>query len=167
MVRRLAALAFVGVAVAIATHLRWVRIAEAKAVAVLVGALGTRPGRLNATVWVRTPDDLAAGINIVTGCSVGLLVIPLALVTGLALLTGRLRIVKALQAFVAAALIATVLNQLRYAVTLYAIHRWGFEDGYGQTHVLVGSLVSTVGIVVATSITAVVVLRHTEGRPHG
>lgn len=165
--RRLGALLFLGLGLLTALRLRQVRLAEAFSASWLAGLIGIHPGRLNATVWVQTPDQWPAGINIVNGCSVGLLIIPLAVVTGLMLVTGRVRIRSALVAFALAATVVTLLNQLRYVITLFAIHRWGFAEGYGQTHVLVGSLVSSVGIIVATATLTVVLLRMGDGDRRG
>ena len=166
-IRRSGALLFVGVGALTAVFLRELRFAEASGASTLAGLLGIHPGRLNATVWVQTPDHWPAGINIVNGCSVGLLIIPLALVTGLMLVTGRVRTRSAVGAFLAVAFLVTALNQIRYVITLFAIHRWGFEEGYGQTHVLVGSLVSSVGIVLATATMTIVLLRMSDGDRRG
>jgi hypothetical protein len=43
------------------------------------------------------------------------------------------------------AVIFTV-NQLRFAVIAWSMRTWGFVDGYERSHIFLGTLVSTLGV---------------------
>lgn len=126
--------------------LRPIRIGEAMLSAGLLRLMGTGADRVGTAVLVDT-EGARAGFAIASGCSTALLATPFIAVGALALATGRVRPSRTLACLGAAIGGAVLVNQLRFGVVGGAIHLFGFERGYGQSHVLIGTLVSTTGLV--------------------
>lgn len=126
--------------------LRQVRIGEAMLSTRILSFLGTGADRFGTAVLVDS-DGSRAGFTIASGCSTALLAAPFLVIGALSLVTGRVRPGRTL-ACVAVALVGVIaVNQLRFGIVGGAIHLFGFERGYGQSHVLIGTLVSTLGLV--------------------
>lgn len=126
--------------------LRQVRIGEAMISTRILSWLGTGADRFGTAVLVDA-DGSRAGFTIASGCSTALLAAPFLVIGALSLITGRVRPGRTL-ACVAVALVGVVaVNQLRFGIVGGAIHLFGFKTGYGQSHVLIGTLVSTLGLV--------------------
>lgn len=143
---QLAAVAMVATLVALLALMRSVRIGEAMLSAALLRLMGTGADRVGTAILVDT-DGARAGFAIASGCSTALLALPFIAVGALALVTGRVRPGRTLACVAVAVGGAVLLNQLRFGIVGGAIHLFGFERGYGQSHVLIGTLVSTVGMV--------------------
>jgi exosortase/archaeosortase family protein len=144
---RLTAVGLIGALVASIVLIRPIRLAEAMVSAGLLRLMGTGADRFGTAVLVET-DAGRAGFTIATGCSTTLLAAPFLAVGALTLGTGRVRPARGLIALAWALVGISLLNQLRFAIVGGAIHLFGFERGYGQSHVLIGTLVSTTGLVV-------------------
>jgi len=127
--------------------LRPVRLAEAMLSSAVLSALGFGAERVGTSVLVET-DGARAGFTIASGCSTALLAAPFLAVGALAVATGRVRPGRAFATLAAALVGVVVVNQLRFGIVGAAIGWFGFRTGYGQSHVLIGTLVSTVGLVV-------------------
>lgn len=152
LLHRAAAASFVLAAAAIAHGIVAVRTVEAVVTCAILRPLGAQPDRLRTTVWVQTPSSWPAGVQIVNSCSAGVLLIPIAVACGLVVATGRVSTWRALASFVLVGIIAVAMNQVRYAVILLAIHQWGFDAGFHQTHVLIGSVISAATVIGATAL---------------
>lgn len=126
--------------------LRSIRIGEAVLATGLLRLMGTGAERVGTAVVVDAGAG-RAGFTIASGCSTALLAAPFLAVGAIAVLTGRVRPPRALASVGIAAVGVVLLNQLRFGIVGAAIHLFGFERGYGQSHVLIGTLVSTVGLV--------------------
>lgn len=126
--------------------LRSVRIGEAILSTGLLRLMGTGAERVGTAVTVET-GGARAGFTIANGCSTALLAAPFLTVGAIAVLTGRVRPPRILGSVAVAVVGVVLLNQLRFGIVGGAIHLFGFERGYGQSHVLIGTLVSTVGLV--------------------
>lgn len=144
---RVTALALVGLLVLSLVNLRPVRLAEAMLSSVLLSVTGFGAERLGTSVLVAT-DGGRAGFTIANGCSTALLAAPFLLVGALAVGTGRIRPGRALTTVAVALLGVIAVNQLRFWIVGASIGWFGFETGYGQSHVLIGTLVSTFGLVI-------------------
>lgn len=140
------ALGLASAIVAVLLALRSIRVGEAVLSSLLLQAMGAGAERLGTTVIVQSGPG-RAGFTIATGCSTALLAIPFLGVGALAVLTGRFRPRRVLAHLAVAVVGVIVLNQLRFGIVGGAIHVFGYERGYGQSHVLIGTLVSTLGLV--------------------
>lgn len=138
---------FAGAVVLSFIALRPIRVAEAMLSARLLDLLGTGADRFGTAVLVDA-DGSRAGFTVANGCSTALLAAPFLVIGALALATGRVRPGRTVLCVVGALAAVVLVNQLRFGIVGSAIHLFGFEKGYGQSHVLIGTLVSTLGLVV-------------------
>lgn len=128
-------------------HDRAVRHAEACASASLLRRAWAPDARCLADNTVYRIDGQLVGHTVTIGCSAVVLLVPFVVVAALLLPVRRMPAVVTLTALAVAALVVGAVNQLRLLTIATGMHLWGVERGYGITHVLAGSLVSTVGIV--------------------
>jgi exosortase/archaeosortase family protein len=126
--------------------LRGIRLGEAILSTAVLQGMGTGAERFGTTVIVDSGAG-RAGFTIATGCSTALLAIPFLGVGALALASGRVPVRRTLTALGFAVAGVVLLNQVRFGVIGGAIHVFGYERGYGQSHVLIGTLISTIGLV--------------------
>jgi len=73
--------------------------------------------------------------------------VPFALLTALLLLAGRVQPGRAGATVALFAVVLILVNQLRLLVIILSVRGWGFETGFARSHVLLGTVVSTVGVV--------------------
>lgn len=92
-------------------------------------------------------DGQLVGHTVTIGCSAVVLLVPFVAVAALLLPVRRMPAAVTLGALGFAALVVSSVNQLRLLTIATGMHLWGVEKGYGVTHVLAGSIVSTLGIV--------------------
>jgi exosortase/archaeosortase family protein len=113
-------------------------------------------------IWFGLGTSRAFGLTITPDCSSALVLAPLS-VLGIALMVPRrlpvLRVTKALA--VAAAVMVTG-NLLRIGVIALSIRMGGISTGYRIGHLVVGSVISIVGIVVGLGLLAIIVTRNGE-----
>ncbi|MEZ0165573.1 hypothetical protein AB2L27_12495 [Kineococcus sp. LSe6-4] len=128
-------------------HDRAVRHAEACVSAFLVRRTWGPEARCLADNTLYRVDGVLAGHTVTIGCSAVVLLVPFVLVAALLLPVRRMPAVVTLGSLGVAAVVVATVNQLRLLTIATGIHLWGLERGYGVTHVLAGSIVSTVGIV--------------------
>lgn len=89
-----------------------------------------------------------AGYSLSPGCTAAFLVAPFFFLFGGAVaLAPRLPVRRALLALVVVAGIIFVVNQARLVVIAAAIEAWGFQLGYERSHIFLGTVVSTLGLV--------------------
>jgi exosortase/archaeosortase family protein len=89
-----------------------------------------------------------AGYSLSPGCTAAFLVAPFCfLFAGAVALAPRLPLSRAAVALGTVAAILFVVNQIRLMVIAAAIESWGFQLGYERSHVFLGTVVSTVGLV--------------------
>ena len=119
-------------------------------------------------------DGRPTGVDITVGCSAAFLITPFVLAATALLAVRRIPFGRALRAVLVAVVVVLVVNQLRVFAIVAAMDAWGPETGYSRTHVLVGTALSTVGVVVAGSAFVAMVLkgsypspRWTGGDVHG
>jgi len=90
---------------------------------------------------------VAGGFRIVTSCSVAVIAAPVLAAAAVVVATGRVPVRRALGGLVVALPLIVLVSQARLVVTGLLIDRYGQDRGFSLGHVLVGSVVSTVGFV--------------------
>jgi exosortase/archaeosortase family protein len=103
------------------------------------------------------------GFTITPACTVALLTLPFFGAAALLIASRRVKITRALVALVAFAAVVFTVNQLRLAVAAGAMRAWGFETGYERSHVFLGTVVSTVGVLGSLAAFVYVLLARSRG----
>ena len=80
-------------------------------------------------------------------CTAALLMVPFFLITGGTLLLRRVEMARALTALAVTCGIIFVVNQLRLVVIAGSMVLWGFKTGYERSHILLGTALSTIGVI--------------------
>lgn len=112
-----------------------------------------------------TVDGQATGIDITVGCTAAFLLLPFVAATTVLLAVRRIPALRAFTSLGAAVLVILAVNQARMLAITAGMAAWGPDVGYARTHVLVGTAVSTVGVVLAGSCYLLVLLRGTYPSP--
>jgi hypothetical protein len=100
------------------------------------------------------------GYSLTTGCTVALLVSPFFFLLAAVMLAGpRISIGRALFTLVTICVLLVTVNQLRMLAVAGSMRIWGFKTGYERGHVLLGTVVSTVGLVGALLVFLLVLTR--------
>lgn len=104
------------------------------------------------------------GYSLTTGCTVALLISPFFFLLAAVMLAGpRITIGRAMFTLLTICTLLVVVNQLRMLAVAGAMRAWGFQTGYERGHVLLGTVVSTLGLVGALLIFLVVLTRGRRG----
>lgn len=122
------------------------RRAEASVCAVVVSLLRVEPAQSIGTAVIFPTDSRWVGFTVAPSCTAALLVVPFVLLTGLLLLARRVPPARALSTVAAFAAVVIVVNQLRLLVIALSIRVWGWPSGFENSHVLLGTVVSTIGV---------------------
>lgn len=146
---------------------RWLQLAEATTSAAVARATGTQDVERVGTAVTFLLDGRAVGYQITLGCTVAFLLVPFLLAAGLVLTLQRASAPRTLAALGAAVAVVAATNQVRLLVILCGIRALGLERGYSATHVLVGTTISTVGVVTAALLFLAVVTRGARGVRRG
>ncbi|MCO7221915.1 archaeosortase/exosortase family protein [Klenkia sp. PcliD-1-E] len=112
-----------------------------------------------------TVDGQATGIDITVGCTAAFLLLPFVAATTVLLAVRRIPAVRAFASLITAVVLILAVNQARMLAITAGMAHWGPEVGYARTHVLVGTAVSTVGLVLAGTCYLLVLLRGTYQSP--
>jgi hypothetical protein len=139
-----ALLALAGVAVVLG-HTA-VRQLEAQTSAGVLGAVRLAPARSIGASVIFPLDGKWVGYNITPACTVALLTLPFFGAAALLVAARRVAIMRAFVAVVAFAAVVFTVNQFRFAVAAGAMRLWGFDTGYERSHIFLGTVVSTVGV---------------------
>jgi hypothetical protein len=108
---------------------------------------------------------VAGSFEIVSSCSVAMFLAPLWLAAGVLLLVRRTPPMTVLRLALGFTFLLVAVSQARYVVTGWLIHSLGQERGYPLAHVLIGSILSTVGLVGGTVAFLVLALRTKDTSP--
>lgn len=156
----------VGVAIAVALFVRWhdVATAEAWLNARLVRWVGLADTSSIGAAVVFPLDQRWVGFMVTTGCSVAVLLIPPFVLAALLVGFRRLNLTRALFSVLAAVVLLVTINQVRLGAVVAAMQAWGFEEGYQRSHVLIGSAITMIGLIVITILFAIMVGRNTRTR---
>lgn len=123
-----------------------VRRGEAIGSAALLKLLNVAPAASLGTAVTFPAKGRYVGFNVAPGCTAALLVVPFFLVAGLLLLAGRVQPRRAAATVAVFTAVVVVVNQLRLLVIGASMRIWGYPAGFDRSHVLLGSVVSTVGV---------------------
>lgn len=155
---RVVALMAAAAAVGVLVFDRVVRRVEAETSAAVVAVVGLDAGSIGTSV-VFLLDGRPVGYALTAGCSVAFILAPLyAVVAGLSLTT-RLTAGRGLATLVVLTALLFSVNQARFAVIGWAMRHWGFERGYERSHVFLGTMVSTIGVVAGLLIVVMMMSR--------
>ena len=123
-----------------------VRHLEAQTAAGLADLVGLASAQSLGASVIFPLDGHFVGFNITPACTVALLVLPFFLAATLIIASRRVPIRRTLMALVVFSAVIFAVNQVRLAVAVGAMRVWGFESGYERSHVFLGTVVSTVGV---------------------
>jgi exosortase/archaeosortase family protein len=142
---------------------------EAAVTVPLARLIGLEDARQVGRSVLFTVDGQPTGVDITIGCTAAFLLLPFVAATTVLLAVRRIPALRAFASLATAVVVVLAVNQARVLAIIAGMHAWGPEEGYGRTHVLVGTAVSTVGVVVAGSCFLLVLLRGTYPvtQPHG
>ncbi|MQA32754.1 exosortase/archaeosortase family protein [Modestobacter roseus] len=104
-------------------------------------------------------DGVQTGYGITLGCTVAFLIIPFTGVTVVLLAVQRVSAWRALASLAAAIGTVFAVNQVRLLAIAEAMATFGPADGYARTHLLAGTLISTIGVVAAGTLYLAILLR--------
>ncbi|MFI5838626.1 hypothetical protein ACIA8K_02755 [Catenuloplanes sp. NPDC051500] len=91
--------------------------------------------------------EFQSGVTITLGCTVTFLAIPFLLATSGLFVIHRVSLIKSFLALISAITFIMICNHLRLLSIEVAMRIWGAADGYSATHILVGTLISTLGVI--------------------
>jgi exosortase/archaeosortase family protein len=156
----------IGAALAAVMLWRWHDVAslEAWLNAHLVDAVGLADATSIGAAVIFPLDQRWVGFMVSTGCSVALLLIPPLLLASVMVGFRRVSLVRAVTAVAMAVLLLVTVNQIRLASVVVAMQAWGFQRGYERSHVLIGSAITTAGLVAVTILFAVLLGRSRRSR---
>lgn len=138
---------------------------EAAAAVPLARMIGLEDARRVGRSVLFTVDGRATGIDITVGCTAAFLLLPFVLATTVLLAVRRIPALRAFTSLAVAVVVILLVNQARMLAITAGMATWGPEVGYARTHVLVGTAVSTLGVVLAGTCYLVVLLRGTYPSP--
>jgi exosortase/archaeosortase family protein len=138
-----------GIALGTVLLRRWhdVAVVEAWLNARLVSAIGLAETTSIGAAVIFPLEQRWVGFLVSTGCSVALLLVPPFVLAALLVGFRRVTLTRALVAVALAIGLLVVVNQIRLAAVVASMQLWGFEVGYQRSHVLIGSAISTVGLI--------------------
>ncbi len=99
------------------------------------------------------------GLSISASCTAALLISPFLLLSGGLVASGRVSVGRGVSTAAVLALILFVVNQARILVIALSMRWWGFERGYEISHILLGTIVSTLGVLAGLLIFTRVLVR--------
>ncbi|GAB7047591.1 hypothetical protein [Catenuloplanes indicus] len=140
----------IGAVLAIAALIYWddeLRHMEACTSAWLARRNGLTDATCTGSTVLFMIGEFQSGVTITLGCTVTFLAIPFLLATSGLFVINRVSLVKSFLALLAAVAFIMVCNHLRLLSIEVAMRIWGAEDGYSATHILVGTLISTLGVI--------------------
>lgn len=88
-------------------------------------------------------------LTVAPACSAALLTAPFCFVTAALIAVGRVNPRRGFLALAGVGSFLFVVNQARILIIYLSIRLWGFTTGYGRGHILLGTALSTVGVMVA------------------
>ncbi len=116
-------------------------------------------------LWFGLGTGAAYGLDITPDCSSALLIVPLCGLGMLLLIPRRLPVTRIAKALIVAGVVMVAGNLLRIGIIAVAVRLGGLGAGYQLGHLILGSIVSIIGIAVAlTLLTVILVSRGRKGR---
>jgi exosortase/archaeosortase family protein len=113
----------------------------------LIDAFGLSGARAVGAAVIFPLNNYYVGFLVTPGCSIVYpAVAPLVAVVAL-IAVRRVGLIRGLMTALAAISLLILVNQIRLATVVASIQAWGMELGYQRSHVLLGSTVSTLGMI--------------------
>jgi exosortase/archaeosortase family protein len=160
--------AVIGVGLALLVWQARFRLLETNVSAWAVRALHLRPAASAVGTNVIFPlHGRWVGYSLTVACTAALLMLPFFLIAGLLLLTGRIDRRRGLSALLAVSVIIFVVNQLRMLLIAASMMWWGFQRGYERSHVFLGTVLSTIGVITGMIIFVWMLLGDSSRRRRG
>ena len=129
------------------------RVAEAKVSAFLLRTIHLRvPARALGPSVLFPLRGRWVGYTLTVSCTAALLLFPFVLIAAGLLASGRINRRRALASLGVVSAIIFAINQLRFLVIAGSMVAWGFRLGYERSHILLGTVLSTLGLVVGVII---------------
>ncbi|MGH9125191.1 MAG: hypothetical protein ACRDZ8_10765 [Acidimicrobiales bacterium] len=124
------------------------RVIEASVSAWTIRLFRVRPARSLGPDVIFPLGHRWVGFALTLSCTSALLMVPFFVIAGVLLLFRRVPRRRALVALAVAAAVLFAINQLRLVVIAASMLWWGFETGYQRSHVLLGTTLSTIGVII-------------------
>jgi exosortase/archaeosortase family protein len=124
------------------------RVAEAAVSAWLLRVIRLRPASSLGGVVIFPLGHRWVGFSLSVACTAALLIAPFFAIAGLLLLFGRVDRRRAVGALAITSAIIFLVNQLRLMVIAASMLWWGFQTGYERSHILLGTALSTIGVII-------------------
>jgi exosortase/archaeosortase family protein len=143
------------------------RVAEARVSAWVLRLVRLRPASSLGDNVVFPLHGQWVGFSLSVACTAALLIMPFFIVAGLLMLSGRVDRRRALVALALTSVIIFIVNQLRMLVIAGSMMLWGFKSGYERSHILLGTVLSTVGVIIGIIIFCWMLVSSPDGRRRG
>ncbi|MDQ1427833.1 MAG: hypothetical protein QOK39_1309 [Acidimicrobiaceae bacterium] len=142
----------VGIALALLVWQGRFRVGEAWVTAWILRVFHLRPASALGANVVFPLHGQWVGIELSVACTAALLMVPFFAVAGLLMLARRVDSRRALTALAVVSVVIFLVNQLRLLVIAGSMLAWGFRTGYERSHVFLGTVLSTVGVIIGVII---------------
>jgi exosortase/archaeosortase family protein len=118
-------------------------------------------------MWFGLGTSAAYGLEITPDCSSALLIVPLCGLGMLLLIPRRLAVSRIAKALIAASVVLVAGNLLRIGIIAIAVRLGGLGAGYQLGHLILGSIVSIIGIAISLTLLTVILVRRGRGGRRG
>jgi len=125
---------------------RPIRIGEAWLQTMLLRVFDLHSEHVQTAVLVLI-DGRRLGVSLTAGCSIGPLLSVFLVAAAPFVWYRRFSLQRLAASIVVLAVVLVVANQIRIAVIVASMRKWGFVEGYQISHVFFGSAITTVGFV--------------------
>lgn len=146
------ACAVAALAVGLVIAQRPIRVFEAHVSALVLDGLSFGSSDAIGSAVVFAESGRLVGFTLTLGCTAALLLIPFFLVAAGLIASRRIHAVRAARSLVVATLVVLIVNQLRFLVVAVSMRVWGHEKGYERSHVFLGSVLSTAGLMIGVMV---------------
>lgn len=123
-----------------------VRPLEASLAARVIDIIRVAPAHTLDTVILFPTHGRFVGLTLNASCSIALLISPFCLLAGGLVLSRRTSPPRGLATLGLLVLWLLVVNQARIVIIVLSMRLWGLERGYELSHVVFGTVVSTLGV---------------------
>jgi len=123
-----------------------IRLAEAKVSAAVIDFTRVAQAQSIGDSVVFPLRNAFVGFTITLGCTAALLVIPFFMLTGGLIVARRTSIHRGVATLGILVVALFMVNQARLLVIALSMRIWGFQRGFEISHVLLGTVVSTLGV---------------------
>jgi exosortase/archaeosortase family protein len=144
-------------------RIRAIAMMEADVSSWLIRVTGLAESRSVGTAVIYHLGHRWVGFAITGGCSVALLMIPPFILSAILIGIRRVSWLRGVVAAASATALLIVVNQIRLFVIASAMQWWGFQSGYERSHVLIGSGITTIGLVLVTILFVIFLGRQSAG----